>query len=120
MPAHLMRTAQSVAAIALLACLIATSPARAQTADVSRFRTPLTSRGGIGIEAASTLGRGELAGGLLLDYAHNPVVWRYPFGAYAPVLQHQYLLDATLAVGIMHGIDVGVVLPIVLTQSGPG
>ena len=114
-----MRIAQSLAAVALLAGLVTTAEAYAQTADVSRFRTPITARGGIGIEGAQTLTPGSLAAGLLLDYAHNPVVWRYSFGAYEPVLEHQYILDATFAVGIVHGIDVGVVLPLVLTQNGP-
>ncbi len=47
------------------------------------------------------------------------MVWRYPFDAYQPVLQNQYLLDAVFAIGLIHGIDVGVVLPIVMTQNGP-
>ena len=109
-----------IALTVVVALTVVSSLANAQTADVSRFRTPITARGGIGIDAAQTLSPGQLSAGVMFDYAHNPVVWRYPFNAYQPVLQHQLLMDAVFAVGIIHGIDAGIVLPVVLTQDGPG
>lgn len=114
-----MRQARMRIALLLFVTLSA-SIAAAQTADVTRFRAPITQRGGIGIDAAQPLAPFQLAGGLWLDYGKNPVTFRYPNDTYEPVVSHQLILDATVAMGIINGVDVGVVLPVVLSQGTPG
>lgn len=103
----------------LLLVTLSTTVAQAQTADVTRFRAPITQRGGIGIDAAQPLAPLQLAAGVWLDYGKNPVTFRYPLDTYQPVVSHQLILDATLAMGIINGVDVGVVVPVMLSQTGP-
>jgi outer membrane protein OmpA-like peptidoglycan-associated protein len=88
------------------------------TGDVSRLRPPPAPGELIGAQTALPLIPGQLVGGATLSYARNPVVWRYPDGSYDPVVSSQVLADLGVALGVTRDFDVGMVLPVALSQQG--
>ncbi len=60
----------------------------------------------------------QYAVGLTLDYARNPLVWRYGDGSYSPIIGQQLAIEVTAAAGIVRLVDVGVALPVFLVQRG--
>lgn len=103
----------------MVLALAAPRSAAAQTADATRYRAPTTSQGGLGFDGARTLMPTQWTLSLYGAYAKNPVVWIYPDETYEPVIEDQLVTHLGLTAGLWHGIDLGLVLPVLALQRGP-
>lgn len=89
------------------------------TADITRYRPPASPFDLLGSEAASALQFMQFSAAATTSYALNPLVWRHDDGTYEPVIGHQVTMDLAVCMGVFPLIDVGLVLPVALVQSGP-
>jgi outer membrane protein OmpA-like peptidoglycan-associated protein len=106
----------------VVACLclgIGLSSTHAQTADTQRQRTPLGADGLLFTNDSQTMYPGQYSVQSLFLLSKNPVVFRYDDDAFDPVIRNQLIMDTVLTVGVFRLMDVGLGLPIVLTNQGP-
>ncbi len=97
-------------------------PAEAQErADTSRFRSAVTPNGLFMTDGSRMLLPGQLTVGVTPHFASNAVSFRYPDfdDAFDPVIEQQFFADLAVGLGLFYGIDIGLVLPLVLSQEGP-
>lgn len=91
----------------------------AATADVSRYRIPITPSGTFTVSDSVPLPPLKTSWGMMTHFASNPVVWRYNDGTFDPVVSTQTFMEVYAATGIVDFVDVGVVIPVLLQQNGP-
>ncbi len=106
-------------ALWLLLALVA-APASAQDREgfrLDRFRPPPTSEDGLGIQYARTLGHLVPSVGLVLDYAHAPLVARTTAGEYGEIVSHRFLAHVTAALGILDFLELHLRVPVAFSAS---
>lgn len=102
-----------------LTVLLSSFAVAAQTADVERFRTPMTTDGLLATESTLVLLPSQWSAATTLHFAHNPIVWRYGDNSYEPVVGRQLILDVVVAAGLFDHFDLGLAIPFALLQRGP-
>jgi outer membrane protein OmpA-like peptidoglycan-associated protein len=118
-----MRAIGSVVGVTLTALLGASwSSARAQTFNVETFRPAKSTSAAFSQDVADVLGRGDVNAGLVLDYAHAPLVLRdlgtnqvLPGGQ---LISGRLVSHLVAAIGFADVVELGVRAPIVLYQDG--
>jgi outer membrane protein OmpA-like peptidoglycan-associated protein len=101
---------------------IALSPTtvRAQDQDmrIDRFLPPPTTHDGLAMPAASTIGHLNPSFGLVIDYAHQPLVARSTASDYtAAIVSHRVLFNLLAAIGILDFLEFHLRIPVVF-QDG--
>jgi len=86
---------------------------------VSRFRPALDSSGLFGLESTAAATPMQLTAAVTLSYANNPIAWRYPDSTYAPVVEHQLMVEPRSGLGLFPFIDASVSLPLAPWHSAP-
>jgi hypothetical protein len=107
-------------ALACLSLLLIASTASAQDREgfrIDRFRPPPSSEDGLGIQYARTLGHLVPSAGLILDYAHAPLVARTTLGEYGEVVSHRFLAHVSAALGILDFLELHLRVPVAFTGS---
>jgi outer membrane protein OmpA-like peptidoglycan-associated protein len=118
-----MQVTRTVVGATLGALLgLASVPAQGQTFDVETFRPATSTRSAFSQDLADVLRHGELNAGLVLDYAHAPLVLRdlgtnqvLPGGQ---VISGRLAGHVVGAIGLANVVEIGVRVPIVLYQHG--
>lgn len=111
-----MLRAAYVCLLLLLAMLA--SRGWAATADLTRHRPPATPGGALRTQGTGALYPGQWSTAVSIDYANNPLTWRYPDNSYQPVIRHQMRVALAAAIGIYRLVDLGVSLPLIVLQDG--
>lgn len=94
--------------------------ARAQSSEgfrIDRFRPPPTGEDGLGVQYARTLGHLVPSAGLVLDYAHAPLVARTTFGERGEIAGNRILAHVTGALGVLDFLEFHVRVPVAFTAS---
>lgn len=111
----------TIVRFASLGCVLvvaaAGGAARAE-GDLRRFQAPLVPTGLLATSESEVLFPDQYTVGLTLDYARNPLVWRYADGSYTPIIGQQLNLEVAAAVGLMPLVDIAVALPLSIMQRG--
>jgi hypothetical protein len=102
---------------------VAAPRARAQTTEgfrIDRFRPPPSAEDGLGVQYARTLGHLVPSVGLVLDYAHAPLVARTSDGQTGAIAGHRFLAHVTGALGVLDFLEFHVRMPVAFTGGdGP-
>jgi hypothetical protein len=107
----------------LVALLAVAGSAHAGGIDALQFHPSSTANGYLSLDSAFTAPHLGVTAGVIGSYAHNPLVLRDPTGAIPPggvVVGNQLQLDLQLSFAIFERVELGVVLPVVATQSTNG
>jgi len=108
-----------VAAFAVFTGAPALAQVAAQTVPLDRFRTPIDDKGLGTTEGGAIPGHLALQGGLILNYALNPLVLRDETGAViSAIVAHKLVGDAVFTIGLFEYVSVGVHVPLTLIQLG--
>jgi OmpA-OmpF porin, OOP family len=106
--------------IALLGLLLAGGAARAQKANVDAqlFRPPAVSGGILGLDTDRAAPHLALSASAFIDYAHDPLVLTDKDGKLLrAVVSDQFELDLAIAVSLFQRVEVGVLVPVLVSQS---
>lgn len=91
----------------------------AATVPLDRFRSTIDDKGLGTTEGGAIPGHLGFQGGLILNYALNPLVLRDPDGVViAPIVAHRLVGDALFTIGLFDYVSIGVDLPMTLVQVG--
>ena len=107
---------------ALLLVALAAGGARAEgRADLQQLHPSATSSGWLGLDGPAVLPHLRGAVGLFLSEGEDALVLRDPSGAVVPtghLVAHQLWLEAIGSVGLFERFELGLAVPIALTQTG--
>jgi OOP family OmpA-OmpF porin len=113
-----------VGAVAIAAAILLSAPANAQTSrnvDLPRFEPAPAGDRFFGVPSPFTPGSAVLHGGVLLDYAKNPLIITDVAGkTIGHVVEHQLLLHIGLALNLADRIALNADLPVALVNRGDG
>ena len=101
-----------------LACLC--GRVEAQLPDgfrIDRFRPAPTSEDGLGVQYARTLGHLVPSVGVVLDYAHDPLVARDASGVAGELVSHRVLAHVSGALGIADFLELHVRVPVAFSAG---
>lgn len=104
----------------VLALLSLSSAARAQPSEgfrIDRMRPPPTSEDGLGVQYARTLGHLVPSAGLVLDYAHAPLIATTTAGERGEIASNRILAHVTGAIGLLDFLELHVRVPVVFTAG---
>jgi outer membrane protein OmpA-like peptidoglycan-associated protein len=105
--------------VATAAILCGSATAGAQGFDVQQFNPgPSQSRNILNVSQAQILGGGQWELGLMLHYADSELVYQDSNGEYFDIVGGQLTANIMGAIGIADRLEVGIDIPLVLTQSG--
>ncbi len=110
----------ALAAALSLALTLPCTAASAQARDgfrIDRLRPPPTSEDGMGVWYARTLGHLVPSVGLVLDYAHAPLVARTTEGERGEVVSNRFLAHVTGALGVLDMLEFHVRVPVAFSAS---
>jgi hypothetical protein len=121
-----MRTATARTLVRIwLVALFASGSAWAQSDETTssvpldRFRPTIDDRGLLSTEGGDVIGHREVQGGVVLNYALNPLVLRNTDDqVVASIVSHRLVADAMVVVGLLDVMSLGVALPVTLLQLG--
>lgn len=111
----LIASASMRALAGCLFLLLVAAPAAAQDREgfrLDRFRPPPSSEDGLGVQYARTLGHLVPSVGLVLDYAHAPLVARTTLGEYGEIVSHRFLTHVGAALGILDFLELHLRIPV--------
>lgn len=111
-----------IRSIALAAALVALLPTvgEAQSTEgfrIDRLRPPPTAEDGLGMQYARTLGHLVPGVGLVLDYAHAPLVARTTEGERGEIVSNRFLAHVVGALGVLDFLELHVRVPVAFTAS---
>ena len=102
----------------LLALSLLASLAHAQDGfRIDRFRPPPTSEDGLGVQYARTLGHVVPSVGLVLDYAHDPLVARTSRGEFGEIVSHRVGANVTAALGVLDFLEFHLRVPVAFSAG---
>lgn len=112
-------------AIAVLLVTLAAGTAQAQGAfTLDQFRAAESPNDGFAISRPGTLGHLDFGARLVLDYAHDPLVYEEMLGDSSTqsrsIVEHQLVGTLALSLGLFDRVLVYAGLPVTLLSDGPG
>ncbi len=105
-----------------LALLMLSSVASAQSDGfrIDRLRPPPTGEDGLGVQYARTLGHLVPSAGLVIDYAHDPLIARTTSGELGEIVSHRVLAHVTGAIGVLDFLEFHLRVPVAFSAGdGP-
>ncbi|MBK07862.1 MAG: hypothetical protein CL920_22000 [Deltaproteobacteria bacterium] len=104
--------------VGILSPSISSAQSTTRAFQVQQFRPWFDPRGMFQTQSGETLGQFSYHAGFLVNYGHHPMVAQGGGGRSVPIISHQIGADFAAGFGILPWLDVHLVLPMTLYQTG--
>ena len=84
---------------------------------IDRFRPAPTAEDGLGVQYARTLGHAVPSAGLVLDYAHDPLVARTTSGEWGEIVSNRMLANVVGAIGVLDFLEFHLRVPVAFSAG---